>query len=178
MSEGQDLQETRAYVADLVTRQMQLEGFRLQPEQALLTSARNALLSRLVLRGKAGQEATQRFVQLAFGRFANPAMVPQVRRARSASLLRTSPPSAPLPSVSAPSSACASDGVDHDAAAVQDQLHAAAHALLEDSGLLELESQVRPKGDVWVQCARASGLLLVGRERCHRASPRCTLLHL
>ncbi len=33
VSEGQDLDCTRQYVADLVTRQMGLEGFVLQPEQ-------------------------------------------------------------------------------------------------------------------------------------------------
>ncbi len=50
--------------------------------QVLLLSARNALLSRLVLRGQASQEVKARFVQLAFGRFANPKTIPQVRRAR------------------------------------------------------------------------------------------------
>lgn len=32
-SEGQGAEETREYVADLVSRQLNLEGFRLQPEQ-------------------------------------------------------------------------------------------------------------------------------------------------
>ena len=47
--------------------------------QVLLISARNALLSRLMLRGGAAPETRARFCQLAFGRFANPATVTQVR---------------------------------------------------------------------------------------------------
>lgn len=33
MSDGQDMEATREYVADLVTRQMGCEGFQLRPEQ-------------------------------------------------------------------------------------------------------------------------------------------------
>lgn len=46
--------------------------------QVLLLSARNALLSRLVLRGGASPEAQSRFCQLAFGRFSSPAAVSEV----------------------------------------------------------------------------------------------------
>jgi hypothetical protein len=46
--------------------------------QVLLLSARNALLSRLVLRREADGEARTRFTHLAFGRFVNPAKLSQV----------------------------------------------------------------------------------------------------
>uniref|UniRef100_A0A7S3R370 Dynamin N-terminal domain-containing protein n=1 Tax=Dunaliella tertiolecta TaxID=3047 RepID=A0A7S3R370_DUNTE len=116
VSEGQDADATREYVAELVTQQMACEGFQLRPDQVLLLSARNALLSRRVLcdgwpkpgdasaaaaaGGPAAAETRARFAQLAFGRFASP------------------------------------DAISPEAAV------AAAHALLEDSGVPELEAQV------------------------------------
>ncbi|KAF5828209.1 hypothetical protein DUNSADRAFT_18021 [Dunaliella salina] len=115
VSEGQDAEATREYVAELVTQQMACEGFQLRPDQVLLLSARNALLSRRVLcdgwpkpgdasaaaaGGPAAAETRARFAQLAFGRFASP------------------------------------DAISPEAAV------AAAHALLEDSGVPELEAQV------------------------------------
>ncbi|KAL6753659.1 hypothetical protein V8C86DRAFT_3139812 [Haematococcus lacustris] len=100
MSEGQDLETTRSYVAELVTEQMGIEGFQLTPSQVVLVSARNALLSRRVLRGNASPEVRAKFVTLAFGRFTNPALI------------------------------------------TEDAMQAAAHALLAESGLPDLESQI------------------------------------
>jgi len=85
--EGQDADTTREYVADLVTRQIGCEGFQLMPHQVVLVSARNGLLSRLVLSGKAGPEARRRFAQLAFGRFADPDAMPQDMMQRAAAAL-------------------------------------------------------------------------------------------
>ncbi|EFJ51098.1 hypothetical protein VOLCADRAFT_103740 [Volvox carteri f. nagariensis] len=49
--------------------QQQQQPFRLHPDQVLLLSARNALMARLVLSGRASPEAAKRFHRLAFGAF-------------------------------------------------------------------------------------------------------------
>lgn len=67
--EGLGEEETRAYVADLVSHQLGVPGFQLDPDQIFLVSARDALFSRLVLRpGGASQEALDTFRKLAFGK--------------------------------------------------------------------------------------------------------------
>ncbi|DBA78877.1 hypothetical protein WJX77_008617 [Trebouxia sp. C0004] len=66
-SEGLDAEATKQYVADLITSQMQDESFQLKPDQVLLLSAQQALLSRLVLQGKADRDINMRFGRLAFG---------------------------------------------------------------------------------------------------------------
>jgi hypothetical protein len=78
-SEGQGVEETKLYVADLVTQQLHAEGFRLSPDQVILVSARNALLSRLVLAGRASEDSLMRFLNVAFGTFGS-AMVRQASR--------------------------------------------------------------------------------------------------
>jgi hypothetical protein len=50
-----------------VTRQLALPGFILHPDQVLIASARDALLSRLILSGRASPDATTRFARAAFG---------------------------------------------------------------------------------------------------------------
>ncbi|GFH20932.1 uncharacterized protein HaLaN_18140, partial [Haematococcus lacustris] len=97
---GHDLEATRAYVADLV----------------VLVSARNALLSRCILRGNASPEARAQFLALAFGAFANQALI------------------------------------------TEDSMRAAARALLADSGVLDLESQVL--GHLWVHGSKVKQLAL------------------
>ncbi|KAI7841857.1 hypothetical protein COHA_004386 [Chlorella ohadii] len=67
--EGLGEEETRAYVAELVSHQLGVPGFHLDPDQIFLVSARDALFSRLVLRpGGAGPEALDAFRKLAFGK--------------------------------------------------------------------------------------------------------------
>ncbi|CAL8468472.1 g8012 [Coccomyxa elongata] len=66
-SEGLENEEIKEYVADLVTKQLGSEGFRLSSDQVLLLSAQDAMLSRLILRNKAGTEERLRFGKLAFG---------------------------------------------------------------------------------------------------------------
>lgn len=61
------MEDTKEYVAQLVTSQLGCEGFRLRSDQVLLVSARDALLARLVLAGRAGPEEERRFLRLAFG---------------------------------------------------------------------------------------------------------------
>ncbi|KAK9809277.1 hypothetical protein WJX73_000125 [Symbiochloris irregularis] len=78
-SEGMDAEGTKEYVAELITRQLQHESFQLQPEQVILVSARDALLSRLVLGDKANKTDLTRFRQLAFGRRASAKSDEQMR---------------------------------------------------------------------------------------------------
>lgn len=78
--------------------------FRLHPDQVLLLSARNALLSRLVLGGRASPDALKKFSRLAFGAFGLGAMG------------RAGPS--------------------------QEQIRSAAAGLLESSGVPELEARV------------------------------------
>jgi len=68
-AEGLDEEETKVYVANLVTQQLSGEGFQLLPEQVLLVSAQEALLSRLMLRQNPlpSLEAQKRFRAKAFG---------------------------------------------------------------------------------------------------------------
>lgn len=66
-SEGLGAEATKQYVADLITSQMQDESFQLKPDQVVLLSAQQALLSRLVLQGKADRDINMRFGRLAFG---------------------------------------------------------------------------------------------------------------
>ncbi|KAG1654245.1 hypothetical protein FOA52_005800 [Chlamydomonas sp. UWO 241] len=120
-SEGQGPEETQQYVAELVTRQLGLDGFRLAPEQVVLISARNALASRLVLSGRAGDDTLGRFLNLAFGAF-GAAMVRRSAGGRGGATPATAAETA--------------------AAIGQEQVTAAAHAVLEDSGVLDLEQRV------------------------------------
>ncbi|KAG2498988.1 hypothetical protein HYH03_003174 [Edaphochlamys debaryana] len=133
-SEGLDSDEVRTYVADLVTRQLggaasaaspssspsgTASGaapppppFCLHPDQVLLLSARNALLARLVLSGRASADVTRRFSRLAFGAFGMGMGGMGVARGGAAA--------GPTP----------------------EQLRAAAGCLLEGSGLPDLEERV------------------------------------
>jgi tRNA U34 5-carboxymethylaminomethyl modifying GTPase MnmE/TrmE len=69
VSEGLDEDSTREYVANLVTTQLADEGFQLRPEQVLLVSAQEALLSRLMLRRQPvpAPDVVRRFKERAFG---------------------------------------------------------------------------------------------------------------
>ncbi|KAK9830273.1 hypothetical protein WJX72_010744 [[Myrmecia] bisecta] len=67
-TEGMEAEETRQYVADLVTRQMDCEDFQLDPDQVLLLSAQDALLSRLLLAGNPSPADKDRFLRIAFGK--------------------------------------------------------------------------------------------------------------
>lgn len=53
----------------------------------MLISARNALLSRLVLSGRASPEARARFAALAFGRFADPGSLTEAQMTGAANAL-------------------------------------------------------------------------------------------
>jgi hypothetical protein len=55
--------------------------------QIVLISARNALLSRLILSGRASPEARARFATLAFGRFADPALLSEAQLVGAANAL-------------------------------------------------------------------------------------------
>ncbi|KAL4419401.1 hypothetical protein ABPG77_003375 [Micractinium sp. CCAP 211/92] len=66
--EGMGAEETRAYVAAMITEQLGLPGFELLPEQVFAISAKEALLSRLVLGGRAEREELDLFRRAAFGR--------------------------------------------------------------------------------------------------------------
>eukprot|EP00775_Hariotina_reticulata_P005529 gene5529-5763_t len=66
---GLDDDQTREYVAEMITCQLNCPDFKLHPDQVLLLSARNALLARLVLAGRADAGNTQRFCRIAFGNF-------------------------------------------------------------------------------------------------------------
>lgn len=67
-TEGMGEVETRSYVAALVSQQLGVPGFELEPEQIFLVSARDALLSRLVLRPRAAPEDLDSFRRVAFGK--------------------------------------------------------------------------------------------------------------
>jgi hypothetical protein len=55
--------------------------------QIVLISARNALLSRLILSGRASPEARARFSTLAFGRFADPSLLSEAQLVGAANAL-------------------------------------------------------------------------------------------
>ncbi|GLC43094.1 hypothetical protein PLESTB_000863800 [Pleodorina starrii] len=86
--------------------------FRLHPDQVLLLSARNALLARLVLGGRASPEALKRFQRLAFGAFGGGGFGGFGVRGGAA------------------------------AGPSNEQVRAAAGCLLEGSGILDLEGRV------------------------------------
>lgn len=68
-SDGMSEEETKLYVSKLVTEQLSGDGFRLLPEEVLLVSAQDALLSRLMLRPNpvSSGKTWQRFCTKAFG---------------------------------------------------------------------------------------------------------------
>eukprot|EP00879_Flechtneria_rotunda_P004959 GHRR01005234.1.p1 GENE.GHRR01005234.1~~GHRR01005234.1.p1 ORF type:complete len:470 (+),score=121.45 GHRR01005234.1:171-1580(+) len=66
---GLDDDETRQYVAEMVTQQLNCPNFKLHPDQVLLLSARNALLARLVLANRADTANMGRFSCISFGSF-------------------------------------------------------------------------------------------------------------
>ncbi|GAX72603.1 hypothetical protein CEUSTIGMA_g59.t1 [Chlamydomonas eustigma] len=137
-SEGLGPEETREYVADLVTRQLHLDGFRLAPEQVVLISARNALLSRLVLSGRASDASLDRFLNLSFGQFG----ATMVKR----SIMSGGRGGSKSKTLGNSSQQVGHHGVTSAAAAAavigNEQVMSAAHVLLQDSGITDLEQQV------------------------------------
>ena len=66
--EGMGEDETRVYVADLVTQQLNVPGFELLPDQISLVSARDALRARMALCAGASAADLAAFRSVAFGR--------------------------------------------------------------------------------------------------------------
>eukprot|EP00798_Chlamydomonas_sp_ICE-L_P018264 gene18264-24718_t len=126
VSEGLGFDATRQYVADLVTRQLGCEGFCLEPEQVILISARNALLSRLVLSEQASEESMRRFLTLAFGYAAT----------------ATLSPAATTPTPAAGARAAGRRAQMAPAPIPPEQVVCAAYAMLDNSGIEDLEQQV------------------------------------
>lgn len=85
--EGMGAEETRAYVAALITEQLGLPGFELLPEQVFTISAREALLSRLVLGGRAEGDELDHFRKAAFGRCWRAVTDPQLIRETAEEML-------------------------------------------------------------------------------------------
>eukprot|EP00884_Botryococcus_braunii_P002284 jgi/Botrbrau1/12056/Bobra.0295s0011.1 len=70
-ADGMGEVETKEYVAGLITRTLQQEGFQLEPEQVLLVSAHDALLAKLIMWKRESPEELERFIKLEFGRRAS-----------------------------------------------------------------------------------------------------------